>query len=512
MPQAADRGADRGRAVPKRQSRLAFVPKRQYGLGMSKVRAAWAYTRRCLVASPDPQDAIVESLRAAGFHVAVARSARGALEILEGDATDVAIVDQRLGPAAVASLVARGGARSGTRIVVLGDAGSVQEAVDAIQKGATDYLPPPLDAGALLARVRRLLEQDAPGPAGPATLEPGFMGLVGTSSAARGLLARIEKISRYRTNVLLLGESGSGKELVARALHASGGRRNHLFLPLNCATLGRDIIENELFGHEKGAFTGANERKRGLFELADGGTLFLDEIAEMDPSTQAKLLRVIERNEFRRVGGSGKVKVDLSVIAATNRDLEEAIRAGKFREDLYYRLKVVTIRVPSLRDRKDDIPALVETFLAEFNRRHATKLQGLAPPALDMLLQYSWPGNVRELKNALDSAAILASGDRIGPEAFAELASARRPALGDPDPPRGTAARDGSIVVRVGTSLAAAERDLILATLEQCATKPDAARALGIGLRTLYTKLGEYRAVTRPAASGARRSPARARR
>jgi DNA-binding NtrC family response regulator len=315
------------------------------------------------------------------------------------------------------------------------------------------------------------------------------MGLVGGSEAARGLLARIEKISRYRTNVLLLGESGSGKELVARALHANGPRRNHLFLPLNCATLGHDILENELFGHEKGAFTGANERKRGLFELADGGTLFLDEIAEMDPTTQAKLLRVLERNEFRRVGGAGKVKVDLSVIAATNRDLEEAIRAGKFREDLYYRLKVVTIRVPPLRERKEDIPALIDSFIAEFNRRHAGKIEGIAPQALRMVMEYSWPGNVRELKNAIDSAAILASGDVIGAEAFADLTASRAP--GAAAAPRAGGPR-GTVVLRVGASLADAERALILATLDKLGAKADTAAALGIGLRTLYTKLREY--------------------
>jgi DNA-binding NtrC family response regulator len=457
-------------------------------------------SRRCVLASPQPRDALAEALRVAGFQVTVARSEAEALEALDRDGVELAVVDQALGTIAIGSVVAHGDA--GVRAVVLGAAGSVQEAVDAMQNGALDYLPPPVDPGALVARLRRLAAQQGPAPAGHAALQPGFMGLLGTSSAVRSLLATLEKVSRYRTNVLLLGESGSGKELVARALHANGPRRNHLFLPLNCATLGRDILENELFGHEKGAFTGANERKRGLLELADGGTLFLDEIAEMDPSTQAKLLRVLERNEFRRVGGSAKVKVDLSVIAATNRDLQEAIRAGKFREDLYWRLKVVTIRVPPLRARKEDIPALIDAFIAEFNRRHAGKIQGIAPPALKMVMEYSWPGNVRELKNAIDSAAILASADVIGPEAFADLASLRRaPAAGEPAPGRASAGDDASVVIAIGTSLAAAERELVLATLARCGTKADAARALGIGLRTLYTKLRAYRA-----APGARAS------
>jgi DNA-binding NtrC family response regulator len=323
------------------------------------------------------------------------------------------------------------------------------------------------------------------------------MGLVGASAGLRGVLGAIEKISRYKTNVLVLGESGSGKELVARALHARGPRRNHLFVALNCATLGRDILENELFGHEKGAFTGANEHKRGLLELADGGSLFLDEIGEMDLSTQSKLLRVLERNAFRRVGGTAKVKVDLGIIAATNRDLEEAIRAGAFREDLYYRLKVVTIRVPPLRERREDVPVLVDAFVAEFNRRHGGRIRGVSPAALRMLCDYRWPGNVRELKNAIDSAAILSAGDVIEAEAFAELVAPRAPRVPRPaggDAAAGAPARPGATVtVRVGTSLAEAERELILATLREVGTKEDAARALGIGLRTLYTKLREYR-------------------
>ncbi|MFL5278205.1 MAG: sigma 54-interacting transcriptional regulator, partial [Myxococcales bacterium] len=262
-----------------------------------------------------------------------------------------------------------------------------------------------------------------------------------------------------------------------------------LFVPLNCATLGRELLENELFGHERGAFTGAGERKKGLFELADGGTLFLDEIAEMDPATQAKLLRVLERNEFRRVGGTGKVKVDLSVLAATNRNIDEAIRSGKFREDLYYRLKVVTLVLPPLRERKEDIPALIDSFIADFNRRNGQKIQGISPQALKAMMEYDWPGNVRELKHAIESAAILASGDTVGVDGFAEFA--RRGARG------GSAAaapsqRGGSVTLPVGSSLAAAERELILATLRRHPNKREAAQVLGIGMRTLYTKLKEY--------------------
>jgi DNA-binding NtrC family response regulator len=308
-------------------------------------------------------------------------------------------------------------------------------------------------------------------------------GLVGSSPALHRVLSSIEKISRYKTSVLVLGESGTGKELIARALHSRGQRRRQLFVPLNCATLGKDLLENELFGHERGAFTGANERKKGLFELADGGTLFLDEIAEMDPSTQARLLRVLERSEFRRVGGMGKVKVDLSVVAATNRDLGEAIRQGKFRADLYYRLKVVTLVIPPLRERKEDIPALIETFIEDFNGRNGGKIRGISPQALKLIMAYDWPGNVRELKNAVESAAVLASGETLRADGFLDLLAAAA-APGSPE--------SATISPFVGSTLEAVERELIRATLARYKTRRETARVLGLGLRTLYTKLGQY--------------------
>jgi DNA-binding NtrC family response regulator len=295
--------------------------------------------------------------------------------------------------------------------------------------------------------------------------------------------ASLARVSRYKANVLVLGETGSGKELVARALHALGPRRGRLFVPLNCATLGREILENELFGHERGAFTGANERKEGLLELADGGTLFLDEIGELDASTQAKLLRVLERNEFRRVGGTAKIKVDLSLIVATHRNLEEEVAAQRFRADLYYRLKVVTIVVPPLRDRREDIPALIDTFISDFNGRNAGKITGIAPQALRRLMEYDWPGNVRELKNAVESAAVMTAGETIGLEDLEDMApqavvrSPPRPAAGD------------TIQVPASATIDAVERLVIAERLRRCRTKAEAAASLGIGLRTLYTKI-----------------------
>ena len=344
-------------------------------------KSRWGAGRACLVAGEgEALDALAGALAAAGFAPRRAGGEAAARAELESGPFAAVFASQQLGPVAVASIVARAAQQyPEVPTVVLGATGTVQEAVDAMQLGAADYLVAPVQEALLLQRLRRVLERSAETPRAGAAAPVDFMGLVGTSAAMRRLLGTIERISRYKANVLLLGESGTGKELIARALHARGPRRSNLFVPVNCATLGHDILENELFGHERGAFTGANDRKKGLFELADGGTLFLDEIAEMDPSTQAKLLRVLERNEFRRVGGTAKVKVDCSVIAATHRNLEDSIRAGKFREDLYYRLKVVTIVVPPLRERKEDIPSLIEAFIADFNRRHGGKIQGIAP-------------------------------------------------------------------------------------------------------------------------------------
>lgn len=376
-------------------------------------------------------------------------------------------------------------------VVVIGQTGTVHEAVSALQLGASDYLVPGFASEAVLTSLERL-RQRSPTRSRTVPSTPVFSSFVGSSEAISRVLATIEKISRYKANVLVLGESGTGKELIARALHASGPRRKNLFVPLNCATLSRELLENELFGHEKGAYTGANERKKGLFELADGGTLFLDEIGEMDVATQAKLLRVLERCEFRRVGGHEKVRIDLSIVAATNKNLEAAIRQGRFRNDLYYRLKVVTIQVPPLRQRREDIPSLVESFIRDFNDRNGGKISGIAPSAMKLMMEYEWPGNVRELKNAVESLAILSAGETITTEAFMELGTKLPASDSEPrEPP--VSSRAGGIFIEDGSTLASAERRLILEAIARHPSKRSAASALGIGLRTLYSKLEKFR-------------------
>ena len=456
--------------------------------------------RFCLIASP-PGAAVGELgavLERAGFLTRRVSTEPEAHEALEGTTPTAVFVSQALGLTAIASLVARAAVRPAPApVIVLAATGTVQEAVDAMQQGAADYLPAPLQPEAAVPRLLKVLARRARPAAGSAAPPSG---LIGTSLAMRKIDTTIERISRYKANVLLLGESGTGKELIARSLHARGPHRHHLFVPLNCASLGRDILENELFGHERGAFTGANERKQGLLELADGGTVFLDEIGEMDVATQAKLLRVLERNEFRRVGGTQKLKVDISVIAATNRDLEQDVEAGRFREDLYYRLKVVTLVVPPLRDRREDIPDLVRAFIDDFNRRNGGRIRSVSREAIRLLGAHDWPGNVRQLKNTIESAAVLTTSEVIDAGSIAEQLTGRpshRPEMRRALPPAaGSRARsvatEGVLTIPLGTTLADAERDLILATLNHARTRAAAARALGLGLRTLYTKLRQY--------------------
>jgi DNA-binding NtrC family response regulator len=462
-----------------------------------------------LIAGLAPNAAVQRLLADAGLEPETAATEGDALERLDTRHYVVALVAQRLGAPAVQAIAMRAGQQQPEiPVVVLGASANLQDAVDAMQQGAADFVPPPHPSDNLLDRLKRLVAAPAvrsEEAAAVPSLE--HMGLVGKSRAMARVYTTIAKVSRYKTNVLLLGESGCGKELVARALHATGPRRKQLFVPINCATLGREILENELFGHERGAFTGANERKKGLLELADGGTLMLDEIGELDPSTQAKLLRVLERNEFRRVGGISKVKVDLTIIAATNRDLEAAITAGGFREDLYFRLKVVTIVVPSLRERREDIPALIDAFIADFNRRNNGKIKGIAPPALRRLMEYDWPGNVRELKNAVESAAVLATTETIGLTDLEVVGwNQRHHHLAPLLPPVDAAAgAPGTLDIPNQATRAEAEALLIRDRLDRARTKAEAARSLGIGVRTLYTKLRESKAGGGPRPPGTSR-------
>ena len=376
-------------------------------------------------------------------------------------------------------------------VVITGNA-TVESAVDALRQGALDYLSKPVDRNrlrAILANAERTRTlRSEVGELRGELRELGHFGpLVGRSTAMQTVFDLIEKVAPTRATVVILGESGTGKELVAETVHRMSPRARGRFLAINCGAVAPNVIESELFGHEKGSFTGADRARRGYFEEASDGTLFLDEITEMSAELQVKLLRVLETGLVMRVGASDSVRVDVRVIAATNREPEKAVRDGKLREDLYYRLNVFPITVPALRDREDDIELLALHFLEELNERDGTA-KTWSPAALRSLRTYGWPGNVRELRNVVERAAIMN-------ESVIESVGIPRVEFSSPTPAGDDA---NGITVSPGEPLAEVERRLILATLERTGgNKKETARRLGISLKTLYNRLNVYEAAGR---------------
>jgi DNA-binding NtrC family response regulator len=383
----------------------------------------------------------------------------------------------------------------GCAVVVVADASGVSEAVAAMADAVDDYVLAPPVPGEFLARCRRALgSRELHRRLELLQLELsrryGAHRIVCRSSAMEAVYNRVLQLAPTRTTVLITGESGAGKELIARSLHYNSSRRDQPFVAMNCAAVTETLIESELFGHQRGAFTGAVETVQGKFELAHGGTLFLDEIGSMTLATQVRFLRVLEQGEFMRVGGTRTLKVDARVIAATNTDLDEQVRRGQFRKDLLYRLKVATVEVPPLRRRLDDIPVLARTFVRQLCEENGIAVKDLAPDTVQALMQHDWPGNVRELKNLLESLVVTVPDGVIQPEHL-------------PDGVRPATPLDGHAPKRArqaGTTLAEAERTLILATLaETGGNRTRAARMLGIGIRTLQRKLKEYALEATPA-------------
>jgi DNA-binding NtrC family response regulator len=374
-------------------------------------------------------------------------------------------------------------------VILLTGQGSIDTAVTAMKEGAYDYLTKPVD----VARLRLLIPKAA--ERGEALREVallrrklsqvwGMGRLVGTSAGMQEVYRLIEVAAPTTAPVLISGESGTGKELVARTLHDLSPRSKGPFVAVNCAAIPETLLESEIFGHEKGAFTGALERRPGCFELAHEGTIFLDEIAEMNPGTQAKFLRILQDGAVRRLGGRTEIRVDVRVLAATNKDPVKAIQEGTFREDLYYRLNVVSLVLPPLRERRDDIPALVQAFIEEFNARYDKHIRALDEAVLSGLVAQAWPGNVRELRNTLERAIIVCETDTILPKHIPPSPTLRVADPGDgPD----------SVSFRVGTNLEDAEKALILKTLAANGNnKTRAADVLGISLKTLHNKLKTY--------------------
>ena len=372
-------------------------------------------------------------------------------------------------------------------IVILTAQGTVETAVEAIREGAYDYLTKPIEPQRLKILLEKIVERHQ-------TLREvkvlrrqlrdhgTFGGLIGSSPEMRKIYQVIEQAAPTAASVLVWGESGTGKELVAQTIHQLSPRAQGPFVPINCAAIPETLLESEIFGHEKGAFTGATDRREGCFELADRGTLFLDEIAEMTPGTQVKLLRVLQERKFRRLGGRNEQSVDVRVIAATNQNPGEAMKHGRLREDLYYRLNVFAMELPPLRARKDDLSLLVQAFIAEFNQRNNKTVSALDPGAMRILEQYNWPGNVRELRNVIERAVILCNGEFIDvkhlPPLVTESPDVVKPMLS----------------LTPGTTVEEAETRLILMTLEHAGdNKTRAAEILGISLKTLHNKLNKLR-------------------
>jgi DNA-binding NtrC family response regulator len=359
-------------------------------------------------------------LRRDGYEVDLADDGEAAIRRLREIPYDLVLTDLALGqgPSGMDVLKASKEHRAETAVVMITAHGSEKIAVEAMKLGAEDYVPKPFDNEELRVVVRRALERTRLAREHRLLLERverdfGFENLIGQGPAMRAVFEIIQKVAETDLSVLIRGESGTGKELIAQALHSRSSRRDRPFVAVNCAAISPELVESELFGHEKGAFTGADARRIGKFEGANEGTIFLDEIGDMAPETQAKVLRVLEERTLERVGGSSTVHVDVRVVAATHRDLESEVRAGRFREDLYYRLRVVEIQLPPLRARLEDLPALVERFLRQVSERLGRPRKKIGEDALAALARHSWPGNVRELRNVIEQAAVLCSDDTI---------------------------------------------------------------------------------------------------
>jgi two-component system, NtrC family, response regulator AtoC len=421
------------------------------------------------------------------YDVYTASNIEEALNVVDADRIDLVLTDLRLGGEDGLALIEKILQRARPPICILMTAyGSIATAVEAMRKGAYDFVTKPINLDELGMKIRRAingqrLEQENLQLKQQVQQRFGLENLIGESSALHRILDTIQQVAPTRATVLIQGESGTGKELIARAIHNLSNRNKTRFVALNCSAFSPQLIESELFGHEKGAFTGASERRIGRIEQAAGGTLFLDEIGEIDGNVQVKLLRALDPGVFERVGGNQTIKTDIRLIAATNRDLTLLVTEKKFREDLYYRLNVVQIRVPPLRERKEDIPFLANAFLREISQRDSKPYRSLSPEAMDALLRYDWPGNIRELKGAIDSGVTLATGNQI---TFQDLPLTVAQAQ------FGTSAHLGENVGQM--NLHNNEMRLIVRALEETrGNRTEAAKKLGISRRTLHRRLKE---------------------
>ncbi len=423
-----------------------------------------------------------------GYSVLVAADGNEAWEIISKEHVNLLITDLKMPGMDGQELLKRVSAAYPTMpVVILTGHGTIEAAVEAMQSGAVDFLTKPLNLDRLFLLIRRafsnldLYEQNELLKKELAELkrQSGYDKIIGKSERMVRLMDTVKQIADTNASVLITGESGVGKELVADALHHLSGRARGPFIKVSCASFAETLLEDELFGHEKGAFSGAVSSRKGRFELADGGTLFLDEIGELSQMTQVKLLRVLQERQFERLGGEETITVDVRLLAATNKDLKAEVEAGRFREDLYYRLNVIHLEVPPLRERKEDIPLLMAHFLETFNERNKRKVEGFTTRARSAMLAYDWPGNIRELGNCVESAVVLASKKLIDLD---DLPNNIR-----------SASLEERVVIPVGSSIEQAEKALIIATIASVGgNKSKAAETLGLARKTLYRKLEEY--------------------
>jgi two-component system response regulator AtoC len=426
------------------------------------------------------------------FDVYTAGNIDEALNVLDADRVDLVLTDLRLGGEDGMALIEKVLQRARPPICILMTAyGSIATAVEAMRKGAYDFVTKPINLDELGMKIRRAingqrLEQENQQLKQQVDQRFGLENLIGESPAMHRILDTIRQVAPTRATVLVLGESGTGKELIARAIHNLSNRNKTRFIAFNCSAFSPQLVESELFGHEKGAFTGASERRIGRIEQAAGGTLFLDEIGEIDGNVQVKLLRALDPGVFERVGGNQTIKTDIRLIAATNRDLARLVSEKKFREDLYYRLNVVQIRVPPLKERKEDIPLLANAFLKEISQRDNKTFRPLSPEAMEALLRYDWPGNIRELKGAIDSGVTLAIGPQVTlPDLPLTISEARFSGSAGIDENAGQ------------MNIHNNEMRLILRALEETrGNRTEAAKKLGISRRTLHRRLRELNLTT----------------
>ncbi len=431
-------------------------------------------------------DGLVKILEGDGYHVSGVLSGYEALNLLSKKKFDIIITDMKLPGMGGLNLIHEVRKMDESVAIVLITAySSIKTAVDAIKCGADDYLTKPLNIEELELVLEKLWEKQRLIAQNQLLKEKlkdkyKFSELVGGAPQMHRIFKMIEDVAPSMASVLILGETGTGKELVANAIHYRSDRACMPFIALHCAALSEGVLESELFGHEKGAFTGAIQSRKGRFELADGGTLFLDEVGEMSLKVQVKLLRVLEKGEFERVGGEKTIKVDVRLIAATNRNLEKEVAEGRFREDLFYRLNVITIHLPPLRERKEDIPILSHFFIMKYAKKYKKEIQGFTPRAIEALCTHQWPGNVRELENIVERAIVLCKGNMITEEYL---------------PGNIVQYKEDIPVVKIsmGTSLKEAEKEIILKTLQMTqGSKSDAAKILGISTRKIEYKVKEW--------------------